>query len=48
MSQIMNRQPHEIVGTADFAEVQHINKYGPLEDPHEYDGNPLIRSVMIK
>ena len=41
MSQIMNRQPHEIVGTADFAEVQHINKYGPLEDPHEYDGNPL-------
>ena len=40
MSQIMNRQPHEIVGTADFAEVQHINKYGPLEDPHEYDGNP--------
>ena len=40
MSQIMNRQPHEIVGTADFAEVQHINKYGPLDDPHEYDGNP--------
>jgi len=40
MSQIMNRQPHEIVGTADFAEVQHINKYGPLEDPHEYNGNP--------
>ena len=40
MSQIMNRQPHEIVGTADFAEVQHINKYGPLEDPNEYDGNP--------
>ena len=40
MSQIMNRQPHEIVGTADFAEVQSINKYGPLEDPHEYDGNP--------
>ena len=39
MSQIMNRQPHEIVGTADFAEVQHINKYGPLEDPDEYDGN---------
>jgi len=35
----MNRQPHEIVGTADFAEVQHINKYGPLEDPHEYNGN---------
>ena len=40
MSQIMNRQPHEIVGTAAFAEVQNINKYGPLEDPHEYDGNP--------
>ena len=40
MSQIMNRQPHEIVGTADFAEVQAINKYGPLENPHEYDGNP--------
>ena len=41
MSQIMNRQPHEIVGTADFTEVQHINKYGPQEDPHEYDGNAL-------
>ena len=40
MSQIMNRQPHEIVGSADFTEVQHINKYGPLEDPHEYNGNP--------
>ena len=39
MSQIMNRQPHEIVGSADFREVQHINKYGPLEDPHEYNGN---------
>ena len=40
MSQIMNRQPHEIVGTAAFAEVQAINKFGPLEDPHEYNGNP--------
>ena len=40
MSQIMNRQPHEIVGTADFAEVQAINKFGPLSDPHEYNGNP--------
>jgi len=44
MSQIMNRQPHEIVGTADYTEVQHINKYGPLEDPHEYNGNPSTGS----
>ncbi len=27
MSQIMNRQPHEIVGSADFAELQAANKY---------------------
>lgn len=27
MSRIMNRQPHEIVGTAAFAEVQSTNKY---------------------
>ena len=36
----MNRQPHEIVGSADYSEVQHINKFGPMADPHEYDGNP--------
>jgi len=40
MSQIMNRQPHEIVGTADYTEVQAINKFGPMADPHEYNGNP--------
>ena len=36
MSQIMNRQPHEIVGTAAFAEVQTTSKF----DANEYDGNP--------
>lgn len=40
MSRIMNRQPHEIVGSSDYAEVQAINKFGPMADPHEYNGNP--------
>lgn len=40
MSRIMNRQPHEIVGSSDYTEVQAINKFGPMADPHEYNGNP--------
>ena len=36
MSQIMNRQPQEIVGTAAFAELQTTSKF----DANEYDGNP--------